>query len=194
MKAGNIIKITIAAVMLVTAAGSVQAAKGGNKDKSDPEGGYIDAVYMVDSTSPVIPPVASNSADAKGQIVFYGQMDISEFEGTWDSGSPCFNPGMRDGIIVMYPQSTKNPQKAELIFWYKRELFSGDTIQHLLTMQGEFDEPGNWPPTEADPTTTVTLNYWEFAAENRKAQRQDCAGSSDIPAGPWVVNVERILP
>ena len=59
-------------------------------------------------------------------------------------------------------------------------------------MEGEFDEPDNWPPSETDPETTLTLNYWEFAAVNKKAQKKDCAGESDFPAGTtWTVTVTR---
>ena len=192
MKLSNIIKITTATAIMATAVGTVHAAKGGNKDKGDPAGGFIDAVFIVDSLAPPIPPIASKSADTKGQIVWYGEMDLSLFEGSFGNGTPCSN-GLLEGTIVMYPQSTKNPVAAELIFWYRDILESGNSVTHLLTMQGQFDEPGNWPPSEADPQTTVTLNYWEFAAENRKAQRQDCSGSSDFPAGPWTVTVTRVV-
>jgi len=193
MKLSTFVKITSTFIILATAAETAQAAKGGNKNGGgDPSGGYIDAVFIVDSLSPPIPPVDSNSADTKGQVVWYGQMDLGDFEGTWDSGGICQHQGLRDGIIVMYPQSTKNPLSAELIFWFSAQLETGDSVTHLLTMQGQFDEPDNWPPSADDPQTTVTLNYWEFAAENRKAQRQDCAGSSDFPAGPWTVTVTRV--
>jgi len=193
MKLSNFASITAALFILGMASGSVYAAKGGNKNSGgDPSGGYIDAVFIVDSLDPPIPPVASNSADTKGQVVWYGQMDLSQFEGTWDSGGVCFHEGLRDGIIVIYPQSSKSPLNAELIFWFNAPLESDDSVTYLLTMQGQFDEPDNWPPSVDDPQTTITLNYWEFAAENRKAQQQDCAGSSDFPAGPWTVTVTRV--
>ena len=202
MKSGKFFKITTAALIVAMAAGNANAGKGGNKDKDgDDSGGFIDAVFIVDSSAPSIPPVASNSADSKGQIVFYAGddtvaadgMDLSLFEGSYDSGTPCSN-GFLDGIIVIYPQSTRNPGSAELIFWYRDDLESGDEVTHLLTMQGTFDDPTNWPPSEAKPQTTITLNYWEFAAENRKAQRQDCSGSSDFPVDPWTVTVTRVVP
>ena len=203
MKLSKIINTTTVILLLASTASSAFAAKGGKKNNDgDDSGGFIDAVFMVDSLAPQIPPVASNSTDSKGQMVFYAGddtdaedgMDLSEFTGgSYDNGTSCINY-WRDGILVIYPQSSRNPGAAELIFWYRDELESGDQVTHLLTMQGTFDEPGNWPPSEADPETTITLNYWEFAAENRKAQRQDCSGSSDFPAGPWTVTVTRIVP
>ncbi|NIP70631.1 MAG: hypothetical protein GTO04_16055 [Planctomycetales bacterium] len=91
---------------------------------------------------------------------------------------------------MIYPQSSTNPLAAEMIFWYEDVLQSGDAVTHLLTMTGHFDEPDNWPPAI---DTTVTLEYWEFAAENRKAQRQDCSGSYEFDgAGPWTVTVSRV--
>ncbi len=189
--------ITTAASILALAATSTIFAmppggNGGGKDKEDPDGGYIDAVFTVESVSPPIPYVTSSSADSKGQIVYYGAMDVSQFPGFWDSGEPCEHLGLRQGTVVIYPESSRNPGKAELLFWFKAEVASGDTVQHLLTMRGTFDEPANWPPSVDDPYTSITLNEWEFSAENKKAQRQDCAGRSDFPAGPWTVNVTRL--
>lgn len=196
MKLNDMIKITTAAMTMALAFNTAHAAKGGNKGGggSDEEngGGASTAVVALDSFSPYIPLVISNSVDRGGQAVFYGQMDLSEFPGKYDNGTACSN-GLLDGIIVIYPQSSKNPQAAEMIFWYNDVLESGESITHLLTMTGQFDEPGNWPPTAADPETTVTLEYWEFAAENRKAQRQDCSGSYAFDGtGPWTVTVSHV--
>ena len=66
-------------------------------------------------------------------------------------------------------------------------------LLRIPTMTGKFDEPGNWPPTVEDPSTTVTLEYWEFAAENPKAQRKDCAGFYEYTGeGPWTVTVSLV--
>lgn len=193
MKLSTIIQTLSVTIILGLAAGAAQAhhkaghgaGGGGGDDGAGPD----DSVFTVESVEPYIPLVESHSADPHGQIVFYGQLDLSLFDGTWQSGGACFHEGLKDGIIVIYPQSKQNPLAAELIFWFPAALESGDIVTHLLTMQGVFDEPDNWPPAADDPATTVTLNYWEFAAENRKAQRQDCAGESDFPAGPWSVTV-----
>ena len=67
-------------------------------------------------------------------------------------------------------------------------------VQHLLTMQGYFEELDNWPPSESNERNRVILNYWEFAAENRKAQRQVCSGSSVGPADDSIVIVTRVVP
>lgn len=187
------VQITSAAAFLLLTAAAAHAhhrdGHDGGGSGGDVGPGPNDPVFTVESSEPYIPLVESHSVDTHGQIVFYGQMDLSGFEGAWDSGGACSHDGLRDGVIVIYPQSKQNPLAAELIFWFPAELESGDSVTHLLTMQGQFDEPDNWPPTANDPVTTVTLNYWEFAAENKKAQRQDCAGESDFPAGPWTVTV-----
>jgi hypothetical protein len=193
MKLSHSIKITTAAIAMALAFNTAHAAKGGNKGndsgEEDNTGGVSTASVALESTSPYIPLILSNSVDRAGKAVFYGQMDLSEFPGSYDNGTACSN-GLLDGIIVIYPQSSKNPQAAEMIFWYPDTLESGEQITHLLTMTGKFDEPGNWPPTAADPETTVTLEYWEFAAENRKAQRQDCSGSYAFDGtGPWTATV-----
>jgi hypothetical protein len=195
MNAQNSIKIISAAIIIALATGNAFAAKGGNKGgndggSDDDGGGGSTTTFALESISPYIPLVTGGIQ--RGQGVFYGQMDLSEFPGTYDNLTSCSN-GLLDGIIVIYPQSSKNPQAAEMIFWYDDALQSGDAITHLLTMTGKFDEPGNWPPTAANPETTVTLEYWEFAAENRKAQRQDCSGSYAFDgSGPWTVTVHYV--
>jgi hypothetical protein len=83
-----------------------------------------------------------------------------------------------------------NPYTAYLTAYFQSELYSGATKTHYLFMEGEFDEPDNWPPSNE---TTVTFDYWEIYAENKKAQRDDCAGGSDLvpdPNGPWTMTVK----
>jgi hypothetical protein len=192
MRLINIIKIITTTAIMTAAVGTAHAAKGGNKDKGNPDGGFIDAVFSAASSDPYIPYVESNSADTKGQMVFYGHMNMSQFTGTWDHPDDedvieCSADGLREydddlteGIIVIYPQESLDYENgAELKFWYRDVLESGKEIQHLLTMQGQF--LGNWPPSEASSMTTVSLRSWKFSAENRKAQRQDCSGEFDLP-------------
>ena len=171
--------------------------KGGGK-KGDNPSGNPDPILLIEADTPFIPPTLSNSVDNQGQAVFYGAMDLSPafspFSGTTDDGQAC-ELEYEDGIVVVYPQTKGNPYEAELIFWYSDELQSGDTVTHLLTMQGRFDEPGNWPPGTDDPDTSITLDYWEFGAENRKAQRIDCAGSGWAKPGEgYVVHFTRMEP
>ena len=151
------------------------------------------AVFTVDSVA-LIEPVDSYSMDRDWQIVFRDAvMHLDQFGGT-NSLGPCSH-GTRPGIIVLKPKSRKNPLIAKLEFWFMSELESGDSVSHLFVMEGVFVEPGNWPPTEADPHTSLEFNYWEVAAENKWAQRQDCAGGTaedEYPDGPWVVNVTRV--
>jgi hypothetical protein len=212
MKSGTLLKITTATLILGMAANPAYAAKGGKGkggggDGDDDGGpGIQNASVSLESISPYIPSVVSQSFDNKGQVVFYGAMDLSEFPGTYDNGdddegndlncTKLATDGPTEGIIVIYPQSSKNPQAAEMIFWYSDVLENGESAQHLLTMTGQFvsDAQGNlnWPPTAAEPTD-IELEYWEFAAENRKAQRQDCEGSYNYTGeGPWTVTVSLV--
>jgi hypothetical protein len=199
MKLINTIKIMTAVIIMAIATNPAQAAKGGNgKDKGgggdDGGVGNSNALVYLDNDSPRIPCVESESFNNNGQVVFYGQMDLSQFPGSYNNGDIC-PKGMTEGIIVIQPRSNNNPQAAEMIFWYNDTLDSNETATHLLTMTGTFDERDNWPPTTGDIYSSVTLEYWEFAAENRKAQRKDCAGKYDYPgagnqdAGPWTVTV-----
>jgi hypothetical protein len=194
--------ITAVAILMALAINPAHGGNNGNNGNGGGGGGGGDdggvgnsnALVSLDSASPYIPKVESESFDNKGQVVFYGYMDLREFPGSYNNGDTCLREEvLTEGIIVIHPDSKSSPEAAELIFWYRDVLDSGEPTQHLLTMAGIFDERDNWPPTADDPSTTVTLEYWKFAAENRKAQRQDCAGSYDYTGeGPWVVTVSLV--
>ena len=196
MKLINTIKIMTAVIIMAIASNPAQAAKGGNgKDKGGGGGGddggvgNSNALVSLNNVNPDIPYVESESFNNNGQVVFYGQMDLSLFPGSYNNGDAC-DKDLTDGIIVIQPRSNTNPQAAELIFWYNDTLDSDETATHLLTMTGTFDNLDNWPPTAEDIYSSVTLEYWEFAAENRKAQRKDCSGKYVYSgAGPWTVTI-----
>lgn len=161
------------------------AAKGGNGNP----GGGEDPVFTVESSVPLIPAVDSYSLDRGGHIVFRNaEMDLSEFSGTNADGA-CHH-GFNEGTLTLKPKSDKNPAVARLHFWFKGRLDSGALVTHLFAMEGDFNDPGDWPPSD---TTSITFDYWEVAAENRKAQRQDCAGDhATYPdANSWTITVTR---
>lgn len=187
MKPSKPMQITAVALFMAVATFTVHAAKGGHQGGGTGPGPN-DPVFTLESTDPYIPPVDSHSVDPGGQVVFYGSMDLSDFPGMWSNGTPC-NEGFKDGTIVIAPKSSTNPLTAELTFWFSSSLESGDSVTYMFTMEGQFDEPDNWLPTAADPSTTVTFNSWDLQAENKKARRLDCAGTSDFPAGPWHLTV-----
>jgi hypothetical protein len=155
----------------------------------------VDPVFTADSTDPYIPPIDSHDLGHDWAIVFRNaDMDLTQFTGSWDSGGSC-NHEAPPSTIVLKPKSKKNPLVARLEFWFLSSLESGDIVSHLFYMEGVFDEPDNWPPLDTDdPETTLTFNYWEVKAENKWAQRQDCAGEEWDPSGPWTVTVTRKPP
>ncbi len=187
MKPSKLMHIAAMAMVAAAATFTAHAAKGGHKGGGSGPGPN-DPVFTLESTDPYIPAVDSHSVDPGGQVVFYGPMDLSEFPGRWSNSTAC-NEGFKDGIIVIAPKSSKNPLTAELTFWFNGNLDTGDSVTYMFTMEGQFDEPGNWPPTAADPVTTATFNSWDLQAENKKARRSDCAATSDFPAGPWQLTV-----
>jgi len=160
-------------------------------DKTTPS---EDAVFTADSDL-IVGPIDSYSVDHDWQIVFrHTEMNLSGFTVSYDSGVACPPHNPEKGIMVLRPKSRKNPMVARLDYWFQSELESGELVTHLFLMEGVFDEPGNWPPSETDPVTTLTFNQWEVAAENKWAQRQDCAGGTteeDFPDGPWIISVAR---
>lgn len=174
---------------------------GGNHSGSHPHcsgggtgGGDQDPVFTAESLNPDIPPVDSYSLDPGGVIVYReATVDLSQFWGTNSDSSIC-NHGVRTGTLSTRPKSSQDPDIAVVRFGFRSELDNGKEAHHVFVMEGVFDEPLNYPPSEADPETTLTLEYWELHAEQKKAQRSDCAGESgSIPDldGLWTVTVTR---
>ena len=194
MKLNQTLKITTAVILMALVTSTAHAAKknppkGGGGDGG---GGTQNALVSLESVSPYIPYVESQSFDNKGQVVLYGKMDLLDFEGSYNNGDTCpYN--VMDGIFVIHPISSTNPAAVEMTFRYNGFLDNDEQAAHILTMTGSFDEPDNWPPTVDDPETTLTFNYWGLAAENRKAQRKDCerlyAYNSN---GKWTVDVSLV--
>jgi len=164
---------------------------GGGTTESPP-----DPVFWAESSDPGINTGLDSHGNTGDQIVwYYDSIDLSSFTGTWSTSGGACSPGVvSKPTLVIERKSQSDPVGAHVLIWYQSQLESGDSVTHLMTMEGTFDEPDNWPPSVDSPTTSVTLNYWEFAAENKKAQRVDCAGDSGIPgtAGTWTIDVSRV--
>lgn len=196
MKLNQTIKIMTAVILMAIITSTAHAAKkppkGGGSDGGG--AGNQNALVSLESSSPHIPYVESQSFDNKGQVVFYGHMNLSEFEVSYDNGELCAYDqtaeDLTNGIFVIHPISSTNPGAVEMTFRFSGFLDNDEQAAHILSMTGSFDEPPNWPPTVDDPETTLTFEYWEMAAENRKAQRKDCSGSRDynVP-GSWTVYI-----
>jgi hypothetical protein len=198
MKLTSKMQITTLTILMAMTATTATAAKGGNGGGGKPDEGPAAPVLTVESSNPAIEnadtgatDIPSHGVSSQGQAVFYHVlMDMTQFAGNLDSGPAC-DHGFRDGILVIEPKSSKTPAIAEVTFGFPSELDSLDTVWHVMTMEGQFDQPENWPPAPTT-STTVTLDYWEFSAENRKAQRQDCAGESEYLSGDtWTFTVTR---
>ena len=184
--------------------GSAAAHCAGNHSGTHPHcvgggggSGPGDPVYTAESFDLGIAQIDSNSVDNETTIRFRGaSLDLTDFVGTWPDGTSC-NHGLRTGGFSIFQPDAGNPYTVHLQGHFLSELDSGASKTHIFFLEGTFDEPGNWPPSESDPGTTITLDYWEIYAENKKAQRNDCAGESATvpdPAGPWSVSIDLKTP
>jgi len=198
MKFGKITQ-GVAGLGLLFASYGAWAHCGGNHGVDHPHcngggssGGDPDPTFTVDSPDPDIPSVDSWSLDP-GDVIVYrdATVDLRQFDGVWQSGGAC-NHGVPTGTLSTRRKSSQEPDVAVVRFGFRSQLKSGNDAHHVFIMEGQFDEPLNFPPSEGDPETTLTLDYWEYAAENKKAQKEDCAGESlNYPDGPWTVTVTR---
>ncbi len=201
MNTSRNIKISggIAGVLILLSTSTAWAHCGGNHGPGHPHcggggSGPGDPVYSAESLDLGIDPLDSNSVDNETTVRFRGaNLELGQFVGNWSvSGLPC-NHGSVTGSFSILAADPGNPYTAHLTSYFQSELDSGDIKTHYLFMEGEFDEPDNWPPSVDDPVTTVTFDYWEIYAENKKAQRNDCDGESPSvpdPNGSWTITVE----
>ena len=185
--------LTTSAFMIMTLntawakGGNGNGGNGGNGGGGKVDEGPADSVFAAESEDLELIPVDSHSASSKGQIVFHhALMNMGNFPGMSPGGS-C-DHGLIDGLLVIQPKYAQGPFIPELIYWFDAALESGDSATHLLTMEGISDPSITWPPTMNNPVT-LELNYWEFGAENKKAQRQDCAGSDDSDNVIWEITI-----
>jgi hypothetical protein len=153
-------------------------------------GGDQDPVFeLVSVDLGIAGPVPSHSLDPGDVIVFRGvTVDLSAF----DTLSGCSH-GYKTGTLSTRPKSNEDPDIAIVRFGFRSQLESGQEAHHILVMEGEFRSSGNWPPALGETAILENFYYWELAAEQKKAQRQDCAGDSISHGvgGPWVVEVTR---
>ena len=91
MKLNQTLKITTTLILMALVASTAHAAKknppkGGGGDGG---GGTQNALVSLESVSPYIPYIESQSFDNKGQVVLYGEMDLLYFEGRYNNGETC---------------------------------------------------------------------------------------------------------
>jgi hypothetical protein len=189
MKLGKLTIILITSVFMILAFDTAwgKGGNGGNGGGGKVDEGPADPIFTAESLDLELFPVDSHSASSKGQIVFHhALMNLGYFPGTSPSGS-C-DHGEIDGLLVLQPKYAQGPFIPELLYWFDAALESGDSVTHLLTMEGISDPSISWPPTIDNPVT-LQFNYWEFGAENKKAQRQDCAGFDESDGAVWEITV-----
>ncbi len=185
------------ALIFLTQASHAWAHCGGNHGPGHPHcngggtsGGDQDPVFTVESLNPYIPAVDSYSFNPGDVITYRGAtVDLTQFVGTRENGDSC-NHGVRTGTLSTRPKSSQDPDIAVVRFGFRSELDSGLQAHHVFIMEGVFDD-NNYPPAP-NTSTSFTLEYWEYSAEQRKAQKEDCAGDSPSipdPAGPWSVTI-----
>jgi hypothetical protein len=170
-------------------------AGGGSKD---PDPKYLaewDLLILdVDQAGEVI-PAESTSLNFDDIIFRDTEVDLNGF-GVSDPENPnniCSGFGQTPGTLVLGP-SNEVADLAKLTFWFKGQLSSDDgnngkVVQYLLSMEegsmSTEDEDENplaeveWPPSGTN-VTFLTYSSWKISAENKKSQRSDCQGGTDL--------------
>lgn len=170
--------------------GTAFAKKGGGNGGGNAgggNGGEDEAVYSAAGNLINLP--AAGYIDSTnlnfGDIIFRPSagftFDLSGFDVSLDPDDPldpCDNfSDTTTGTLVLAAGDSANPGSAQLRLGFQGLLSDGSkTVQHYLVMNGTMS--GDWPPSGSD-TTELTFTDWSIAAENKKSQRNDCAGDGD---------------
>ncbi len=107
-------------------------------------------------------------------------------------GGICFSAGSYRGPMIISAVSKKNPSLAQCTFWFQATGSDGVTeIRYVLTMNGTFTDPDNWP-SAVGTQNTVILTDWETKTNGKGQNRKvSCTGNGSFSSGVTVL-VERI--
>lgn len=170
----------------ISIAGSAFAKSGGGKGGGNAGGGNGGADEIVYSAAgDLVNEPAAGYIDSTNlnfdDIIFRPSagftFDLSGFDVNGPDG-PCTNfSATTTGTLVLGPGDSAAPGSAELRFGFQGLLSDGsNTVQHYLVMHGVMS--GAWPPVGSD-VTMLEFTDWSIEAENKKSQRNDCAGDGD---------------
>lgn len=162
---------------------------GSSGGDQDPIFSAVGVDLGTDPPTVLFPEVDSHSLDP-GDVIVYRNvtMDLTVFDNLAD----CSH-GVRTGTLSTKPKSSEDPHIAVVRFGFTSLLESGKEAHHILLMEGFFEDQYNWPPSVGNSANLRDFIYWNLAAEQKRARREDCSGNSveDGLGDPWEVTVTR---
>lgn len=144
----------------------------GGGDAGGGSGGTDELVYLAsDDYGLVATEIESTSLNFTDIIFRQVVLDLSAFTvggADWLPG----NFGITQGTMVIGPNPELANHDSEMKFWFTAPL-NGKNTQYYLSMYGNL--AGDWFPVAG---SVMTFDNWELMAENRKARKTGCYGSS----------------
>ena len=119
-------------------------------------------------------------------------LDLTYFQTALAGGGICFSADEFTGSLQIKTEKKNTPSLAESFFFFHATGSDGVTeIKYVMTMNGQFTDPTNWPPAVGTQNTAI-MTDWEIGTEGTGQHRRiSCTGNGIFGSGVTVL-VERI--
>lgn len=119
-------------------------------------------------------------------------LDLAYFQTALAGGGVCFSAGEFTGPFQIKTKKKNTPSLAESFFFFSATGSGGVTeIKYVMTMNGQFTDPTNWPPAVGTQNTAI-MTDWELTTEGGGQNRKvSCTGEGIFGSGVTIL-VERI--
>ena len=154
-----------------------------------------DATYRVTFTGDITGGPAEQTSAVKpnssGVAINPITLNLDYFQTALTGGGSCFSAGEFAGPLQLHIENaTANPAQSHFYFWATGSDGVSET-KYVLTMNGQFSDPNNWPPA-VGTQNTIAMTDWDMAIGASKKNRNiACIGTGTFSSGVTIV-VERI--
>ncbi|MCH7879488.1 MAG: hypothetical protein IH914_09280 [candidate division Zixibacteria bacterium] len=121
-------------------------------------------------------------------------LDLAYFQTALTGGGTCFGSGEFTGPLAIQTKKKNTPSLAVSQFFFNAtgsDVGGTTEIKYVITMNGTFTDPNNWPPAVGTQNTAM-MTKWEMKTEGAgKDKKISCTGKGTFSSGVTIL-IERI--
>lgn len=118
-------------------------------------------------------------------------LDVTYFQTAIAGGENCFSSGEYAGPLQIHiEKNVSDPAQSHFYFWATASDGASET-KYVLTMNGQFSDPNNWPPA-VGTQNTIMMTDWDMANGASKKNRNIACTAKGIFNSGVTILVERI--
>ncbi|MCH9031985.1 MAG: hypothetical protein IIB00_06975 [candidate division Zixibacteria bacterium] len=158
-------------------------------------GGSSDATYRVTFSGDITGGPSENTIAAKPNSssvpVNPIELNLAYFQTALADGGSCFSVGAYSGPLQIHIEKN-TVDSAQSHFYFRATGSDGVTeIKYVLTMNGKFADPNNFPPADGTQNT-IMMTDWDMAiGASKKDGKIACTGEGTFSSGVTIL-IERI--